>query len=86
MKAHNATTAVTTIVGAGPKPFVTITNVSDTVVYLKFDGTSTTLTAANGHPVLPNEMLVLDGPLAQFAVQVIHNATGNKELRVQGAD
>lgn len=90
MKAHNATTAVTTVVAPGNYDFLHIKNVSDTDVFLKYDGSQTTLTAANGMQLSPGETLALhsDGTRNPFrhGVQCIHNSTGSKELRVQGAD
>jgi hypothetical protein len=90
MKAYNVTTAETTVVAPGPYEFIHIQNVSDTTVYLKYDGSATALTTANGFPLAANQTLMLNNDnqkqLFRRGVTAIHGASGNKEIRVQGTD
>jgi hypothetical protein len=58
-------------------------------VYLKYDGDATTLTTANGFPLLPQQILVLEnlGPRNIYTkpVQALQSSGGTTHLRVQGA-
>jgi hypothetical protein len=89
MQAIQVQTTVTTIAAAGNRDFLHIQNVSDTDIYLKYDGSSTTLTASNGVKLAAGEWLILnnDGYRNVFRnlVQAIHGGSGDKEVRVQGA-
>lgn len=89
MKAHQATTSETTILAAGNYDFVHIMNNSDTTVYVKYDGDSTPVTTALGLPIVAGDTLMLNnvGPRNIFtrAITCIHGSSGNKELRIQGA-
>ncbi len=88
MKAHAVTSSITLLAAAGNRDFLHIYNISDTVVYVSYDGDPTPLTTANGFPIPPNGSLFLnaDGHKQMFhhAVYVIHGTTGSKELRIQG--
>lgn len=88
MKAHQATTSATTIAAAGVgRPAVTIVNVSDTVVYLKWDASATTITTALGVPLAINGSITIPGGDRYApAITCIHAGVGNKELRVMGVD
>ncbi len=87
MQAVNVTTSQTLIAPEGNRDFIHIQNWSDTILYLKYDGDSTTLTTSNGIPLLPQATLQLnnDGKnIFRKAVYGIHGGSGNKEVRVQG--
>ena len=90
MKAHQATTTETTIAAAGNRDFVHIFNVSDTTVYVKYDGDSDAVTTALGVPIAAGGALLLEnsGVRKTFTdpITCIHGGSGNKELRIQGVE
>jgi hypothetical protein len=87
LSAFNVTTTAQVAVAPARWDFIAITNVSDTTVFAKFNGSSTALTAANGTPILPNGTLLLEDPRGQGyyenGVELIHAGSGNKEVRIQ---
>lgn len=89
MYAKNVTTSSTIIAAAsGDRRFVHIQNVSDTDMYLAYDGAAAATTAA-GFLLAAGQTLMLnnDGMRDMFNrdVYAIHAGVGNKEVRVQGA-
>lgn len=82
--AHQATTAVTTVIPAGTGWTIAhFANVSDTTIYIQWSEESTALTTANGMPIAAGAMrsiIASDVPV-RAAVQAIHGGSGNKELR-----
>lgn len=88
MKAFNVTNASQELAPAGHRRFIHIQNVSDADIFLKYDGSATALTTANGFKLIPGAALLLDNEnnLHSHAVHVIHGGAGNKEIRVQGID
>lgn len=88
MKAFNVTTTAQKIANAGNRDFLHVQNVSDTDIYLKYDGTETALTTANGMKLEAGAFLILnnDGMRNLFDKEVwaIHGSSGNKEVRIQG--
>jgi len=90
MKAFNVTTTAQQVAAAGNRDFVHLQNVSDTDIYVKYDGSAAALTTTNGLKIIPGGYLILnnDGSRNVFtqAVWAIHGGTGNKEVRIQGAD
>lgn len=89
MQAAQVTTTAAEIVPGGNRDFVHIYNLSDTTIYVKYDGDATALTTSNGMPILPNDVLILanDGNRTVYtrAIWAIHGGSGNKEVRIQGA-
>ena len=90
MKAVNITTSPTLIANPGNRDFLHVYNNSDEVIYVVYDGDATTLTTSNGMPIAVGGVLTLnnDGQRNLFNKPVygIHGGTGNKEVRVQGAE
>jgi len=90
MKALNVTTTAAEIVPAGNRDFVHIQNVSDTDIYVKYDGSETALTTANGIKIAVERSLILNNDSARNifnkAVWAIHGGAGNKEVRISGID
>jgi hypothetical protein len=93
MKAVQITTAATLIAAASHgRKFLHIQNVSDTDIYLCYDGgegaAGVNLTTANGLKLTTGEAIMLnnDGQKDVFHNNVygIHGGAGNKEVRVQG--
>jgi hypothetical protein len=89
MKAMNVTSSVTKIADAGHRDLLHIYNNSNEVIYLQYDGSDpSSLTTANGMPLLPGAMLPLENngtrQIFNKAVYAIHGGTGNKEVRLQG--
>jgi hypothetical protein len=88
MRAVNVTTTSAMIVkGHSSRKFVHIRNVSDTDIYLAYDGEAAA-TVAEGMLLKPDETLLLSndnqgGPYL-YDVHAIHGDTGNKEVRIQG--
>lgn len=87
MRAYNVTDAATVVVNPGHREFLHIRNVSDTTVYLGYDGDIPTVAA--GFPLEPDEVLMLNNDqvkaVFRHGLQAIHNAAGlNKEIRIQG--
>lgn len=89
MQAFNVTTTAQKVASAGNRDFIHVQNVSDSDVYVKYDGDSTALTTANGLKIAAGDILVLnnDGHRNVFTRELwaIHGAAGNKEVRIQGA-
>lgn len=89
MKATNVTTTAAQIAAGNPsRKFLHIQNVSDTDIYVSYDGDATALTTSNGLKVAAGDTLMLnnDGTrcLFEHAVYAIHGGSGNKEVRIQG--
>jgi hypothetical protein len=88
MRAFNVTTTAQEIVAVGNRDFVHVYNNSDEVIYVRYDGSASALTTANGMPIPVAGWLILnnDGQRNLFnkAVWGIHGGTGNKEIRIQG--
>lgn len=85
MEAVNVTTSAAVVVTNGPCDFIHISNVSDTTVYVSYDGTLVTLAA--GIPIAAGGTLHLnnDGqkPIFIRGVSAIHGGSGDKEIRIQ---
>lgn len=80
----------TLLAAAGPRKFLHVFNNSDVTIYIGYDGdTANPLTTLNGYPLLPTGTLVLDnvGPVKIYdaKVEAVHDAAGNKEVRIVGA-
>lgn len=90
MKATNVTTTAAEIVPAGNRDFVSIQNVSEEDIYLKFDGSAVALTTANGRLLSGGAEIFLEnaGPrqIYRHSVWAIHGGVGDKEVRIQGVD
>lgn len=90
MQAINVATGATPtqLAPGGNRRFIHVYNNSDTTIYIGYDGDNTTLSTANGYPLLPQGTLVLDnqGPVQIYrdAIYAVHGAAGNKEVRVMG--
>lgn len=87
LEAFNVTNAAQTAVQPARWSFIAITNVSDTTVYAKFNGSATALTAANGTPIYVGQTMLLEDPSGtgfyDNGVELIHGGAGNKEVRFQ---
>jgi hypothetical protein len=74
--------------------WIIIQNVSDTDIYLKFNGATTALTTSNGIKLAAGAILTLTNNsttesngmsnLAKYSVVAIHGGSGSKTLRIQG--
>ena len=73
---------------AGNRDFLHILNNGAATIYLKYDGSATALTTANGWPVPAGNYFNLDndGNRNVFNKQVLAISAGSVEARVQGAD
>lgn len=86
MLAVQVTTSSAVVLPPGCYDFISVTNVSDTTVYLAYDGDPAALTTTNGEPLEPGAKLLLaDGRSGMFnnGLRAIHGGSGNKEIRVQ---
>lgn len=89
MQAYQVTNAATQVVPPGNIDAIHVYNNSDSIVYLGYDGDAAHVTVAAGMPLAAGAYLLLtnDGTRNLFikGLWAIHNTTGNKELRIQGA-
>jgi hypothetical protein len=81
----------TLVVRAGNRDFVHLRNFDeDDTVYVRYDGSATALTTANGFPIPPGGILALDNDgsrnVFNKAIYAICATGASVELRVQGAD
>jgi hypothetical protein len=89
MKSANVTTSATEIVPEGWRPLLSIQNISDTDIYLKFDGSEVALTTSNGHKLAAGDTFWLNHDARRDhvqAIEAIHGGVGSKEVRIQGVD
>jgi len=87
MHAANVTDVPSVVVAAGNRDFCHIRNTDqDATIYVKYDGSATTLAPDNGMPIPPGGTLVLDNDSRLFNKQVVAVAdTGiTVEVRIQG--
>ena len=90
MHAATVTDVASLVVAAGNHEFIHIRNNDETeTIFLKYDGSATTLTVANGFPVYAGGMLNLDnvGPRNIFnkAIYAIAGTGKTVGIRIQGA-
>lgn len=78
----------TKICDGGLRKFAHIYNNSDVTIYIGYDGLASTVTTANGYPLLPTGTLVLDnlgsGQVYVDPIYAIHGDVADKEVRVVG--
>lgn len=92
MKAVNVgANSTNTVAAAGNRMFVAVQNVSVSNLYVKYDGSTTLLTAATGQILKPNAILFLsnDGTRSVFIhdVEVFNPDTSTvRQVRIQGED
>lgn len=74
----------------GGRSFIHIQNPSDSggSIFIKYDGTATALTVANGWEIAPGEDLHLnnDGSMELFEHQIMGISAGSIDVNVQGKD
>ena len=86
ISAVQVTTSPTELIPANVRRLgFVIQNISDSDIFLKMDGSTTALTAANGLKLGPNEYLSMTTSENQIfdAVSGIHSGIGDKEVRIQ---
>jgi hypothetical protein len=77
------------IAPAGNRKFLHIKNTSGVVIYLKYDGSGTTLDATTGMPLAINEFLFLNNDSKNIFTDAVFGfqASGaDKTINVQGID
>ncbi len=83
-------TAVAAVVSAGRRRrWIHLANRSDSTIFVKYDGSDTALTAANGIPIAPGAVLMLgnNGGDQDFwhDIYAIHGGAGDKSLAIHEA-